>query len=161
MLRLLMLTALLAPAAGAAFSWHYNQHGGFGLYRPEGWALEETDRRVRITGPAKERSRSEITAGSDYQARVRSLPELEAYAKQEAAGLFVVPRENSGLAGYGFEGPDGRGAVFFLREPKNVIELRYVLRGSPAQVEEGREILSSLEIRTGGIEYPQPLRDGL
>ena len=54
-----------------------------------------------------------------------------------------------------------QGAVFFLREPKNVIELRYVLRGSPAQVEEGREILSSLEIRTGGIEYPQPLRDGL
>jgi hypothetical protein len=146
---LLALTALLLSHPALA-SWHYNEDGGFGIYQPEGWRVEHEGRSSRLTGPENDVAQSEIFLGSDWQTPVTSLEKLRAYVSAET-GEAPEATTVSGLEGFR-AGTPLRGSVYLLRAPENVIVVRYELRGSSDQVEEGRTMLSSIEIRTRGIE---------
>ena len=143
---------LLAALALATFA--YNDAGGFGLYQPEGWRVVNEGRSMRVTGPAGDTAVSEIFAGSDWPGRVPDRETLRALVMREAGGRAVSEIEISELPGFAFARGPNAGNWYLLREPGNVIVLRYDLRGSAAQVEEGREILDSFAIRTGGVAYP-------
>lgn len=152
---LAVLASALAFAvlpAVAAFSFHYNENGGFGFYQPEGWRARVNGRRSELKGPLTDFGQSEIAVGSDWVARVHSLEDLRAFAEDSAGGPLLGFRVG-GLEGFKVEG-NNRGAWFLLREDQNVIEVEFKLRGSAAQREEARLILDSIEIRTGGISYP-------
>lgn len=145
---------VLAPAAAAGFSFHYNENGGFGLYRPEGWGARDEGRSSRLTGPRQDFAQTEIFAGSDWVGRVHDGPGLLAYVREQSGGAPVEPIEVSGLAGYAFRKGADQGYWYLLRGDQNVIVLEYTLRGSSAQRREAAEVLGSFEIRTGGISYP-------
>jgi hypothetical protein len=146
--------ALWALPSLAGFSFHYNENGGFGFYQPEGWRVFVNGRSSRLSGPAKEESQSEIFAGSDWVGSVHSLADLKVYVEKEAEGIRLSELRVGELNGFSAATGANEGRWFLFRSDQNVIVLNFALRGSPAQVEEGRTILSSFEIRTGGISYP-------
>jgi len=151
---LLAALALAAPADPRAGSFHYNENGGFGFYQPEGWRVEIAGRSSRLTGPEREAERSEIFAGSDWIAKVHSLPNLRAFVAAAWPGAEIRSVQVGEVAGYEAKTGPGRGARYYFREDQNVVELFYALRGSAAQRAEGEEALGSFQIRTGGIAYP-------
>lgn len=144
-MKALLLALLVASPAHA--SWHYNEDGGFGIYQPEGWEVQHEGRSSRLTGPESDVAQSEIFLGSDWTSRVRSPEDLERYAREESGSRKVEPITVSDLPGYRYGTPE-HGGYFLLRLPENVIVVRYELRGSPSQIEEGSTMIGSIEVRT-------------
>lgn len=147
----ILLAILLSLPAFA--SWHYNEDAGFGIYEPEGWSVDHEGRSSRLTGPANDSAQSEIFLGSDWQSAVKTADDLQQFALSDSGASRATPITISGLAGYRV-GTAEEGAYYVLRIPENVIEITYDLRGSKAQKSEGKTMLSSIEIRTKGNEYP-------
>lgn len=147
-MKALFLLLLTIPAQA---SWHYNENGGFGIYQPEGWQSSILGRSSTLTGPETDRAQSEIFLGSDWVSKVENTSKLEAYVKKETGDASPRPIEISGLAGFQ-AGKGPKGAIYLLRIPGNVIVVRYELKGSKAQIDEGETMLSSIEVRTKGIE---------
>ncbi len=147
---LLLLLFCSAPLEALAGSWHYNDNAGFGIYVPEGWNARMDGRRSVITGPTNDWQQSSIEIGSDWRFQVKSLEDLRDELERETS---LSPRYSpvSGLEGFRV-GSEIEGAVRILRIPKNVIIIDFFLRGSTAQIEEGQLALTSIEIRTRGIE---------
>ncbi|RZA04334.1 MAG: hypothetical protein EOP11_15335 [Proteobacteria bacterium] len=150
----LSLGLLLAATSVAGLSFHYNDAGGFGFYRPEGWAARDEGRSTRLTGPATDSAQTEIFAASDWISSAQDLPALRGYVKYLAKGAPVGEKWVGELRGYSFTDARQVSHWFILREKKNVLILEYRLAGSEAQREEALAILSSFQIRTGGISYP-------
>lgn len=147
----LLLLLLLSLSAHA--SWYYNEDGGFGIYQPEGWTVTHNGRSSTLNGPAADRAQSRIFLGSDWQSRVVDLPSLEAHAKAVSGDPHPRPVTISGLQGFR-AGNARHGAIYLLRIRENVIVVNFDLKGSAAQIEEGRTMLGSIEVRTKGNEYP-------
>jgi hypothetical protein len=142
--------AILLPLSAHA-SWLYNENGGFGIYRPEGWTASIDGRSSQLRGPESDSDQSEIFLGSDWVSGVRTLSDLRKFAVKDSGTSKLFPYSNSGLLGYR-AGDSEHGALYVLRIPENVIEVKFQLRGSRAQIDEGETMVSSLEIRTKGIE---------
>jgi hypothetical protein len=147
----LFLLLLLSLAAHA--SWYYNEDGGFGIYQPEGWAVAHNGRSSTLTGPVSDRAQSWIFLGSDWQSRAVDLPALEAYVKAVSGDPHPRPITISELPGFR-AGTARKGSIYLLRVPTNVIEVKFDLKGSADQLDEGRTMLGSIEVRTKGNEYP-------
>lgn len=149
----LLLFGLTTNATGLRpLSWNFNHDAGFGFYQPEGWRAARNGRSSTLRGPETDSAQSEFFFASDWVSGVKTPEELRAYVQRET-GRPPAPRELSGLPGF-VVGDRLSAGLWALRAPGNVIILRYELRGSPAQISEGEEVLSSFEVRTGGIEYP-------
>lgn len=147
---------MLFTTAGFAgmlpLSWNFNHDGGFGFYQPEGWTSTRDGRSSRLFGPKKDFAQSQFFVASDWVGSVKTLEDLHSYVELESGGIPET-REMSGLPGFAVS-DELSGQIWVLRAPTNLILIHYDLRGSPEQIAEGREVLSSIEIRTSGIEYP-------
>ena len=155
-MKLLFLFALLfnysenTQATIHAFSWYFNQDGGFGIYQPEGWSVAHRDRSSTIVGPEMDSAQSEIFMGSDWNGHAQSLEDLKMILLEETGLSDFREVQVSGLSGFAVGTPEN-GAMYIFRVPENFIVVRYELRGSNDQIEEGKTMLSSIEIRTGGL----------
>ncbi|MGE3260693.1 MAG: hypothetical protein AB7K68_02830 [Bacteriovoracia bacterium] len=141
------LLFVLLAALSVQASWYYNEDGGFGIYRPEGWSVQHNGRSSVLHGPVTDKAQSEIFLGSDWVSRVDSVEALEKYVVGEAKDQHPRAVEISGLPGFR-AGTAAKGAIYLLRIKENVIVIQYRLRGSPDQIAEGKTMLSSVEIRT-------------
>jgi hypothetical protein len=151
------LTAAIATFAFSAVafagSWYFNQNGGFGIYQPDGWTLQEEGRSATLAGPSRDADQSSIFIGSDWNLKTNSLEDLRARLQKDNPVAVIEPVTVSDLEGFRV-GTETHGELHILREPTNIIVVEYDLKGSSDQISEGQEALSSIEIRTGGIEYP-------
>lgn len=150
---LLVLILSLAASMPALASWHYNDNGGFGIYEPTGWTDEVNGRSSQLTGPEHDSAQSSFFLGSDWQNSVQTLDDLKRFALEDSGATRATPITISGLSGFR-TGTAEHGNYYVLRIPTNVIEVTYELKGSAAQKAEGKTMLSSIEIRTKGNEYP-------
>ncbi len=134
-------------------SWYYNENGGFGIYHPDGWIIQENGRSAVLSGPEHDTAKSQVFLGSDWQSTVKTTQDLKAYLESHFAGHMLHAVTISNIEGFQF-GDSVDGDIYLLRIPENIIEIDFSLRGSEAQVSEGQTALSSIDIRTKGISYP-------
>lgn len=146
---------LLGACTGQARagSWYFNQNGGFGIYQPLGWTIEENGRSAVLKGPERDSAQSEIFLGSDWISAAKDVPSLKTYLERNYPGQTFAPTRVSELEGF-VSGSNDHQSEFIFRSPENIIEIDIDIRGSKAQKDEAREALSSIEIRTGGRSYP-------
>ncbi|MGZ3649856.1 MAG: hypothetical protein ACXVB9_01810 [Bdellovibrionota bacterium] len=147
---LFLLFGLIPALAG---SWHYNENGGFGIYQPEGWSVQDEGRSTRLTGPERDSAQSDFFLGSDWVSKVKIPEDLRGYVQEETGSRSVESITVSGLPGFR-AGTAEHGSYYLLRIPENVIVVQYDLRGSRDQIDEGLTMISSVEVRTR--PNPQP-----
>jgi hypothetical protein len=146
------ILAFLLPVYAHA-SWHYNENGGFGIYEPTGWTDSVNGRSSQLTGPEHDTAQSSFFLGSDWQSSVQTLDDLKKFALEDSGATTATPITISELHGFR-TGTALHGNYYVLRIATNVIEISYDIKGSKAQREEANTMLSSIEIRTKGNEYP-------
>ena len=143
----ILIVVLMLFSLNLLADWHYNQDGGFGFYQPDGWTLEQDNRISYLTGPSKDTKQSKFLIGSDWIASVQTLDELRAEVKSKYADLKITKVILSDLPGFQVVYKKYT-EIYLLRQPENVMLIRYLLQGSKQQREEGKVVLSSIEIST-------------
>lgn len=150
-LSLAIFTFSLAHGSPHAQSWFFNRDGGFGIYQPEGWTAKHSGRSSTLLGPSKDVAQSEIFLGSDWNGAAKDIESLKAVVAKETGELEMHEILVSGLRGLAV-GSEEDGSFYVLRIPENFIVVHFHLRGSIDQIDEGRTMLGSIEIRTRGID---------
>ncbi|HVK61051.1 MAG TPA: hypothetical protein VM432_05855 [Bdellovibrionales bacterium] len=145
--------SILLGLSAMADSWYFNFDGGFGIYQPLGWTVQENGRSARLIGPENDFEQTEIFIGSDWDGKIKTLEALKRKLTRENPGAEVQDVSVSDLHGYRV-GNSQKGSMHLLRVEENVIVVEYEIKGSTRQKKEGETALSSIEIKTGGIEYP-------
>jgi hypothetical protein len=146
---LFLLSMLFAHPAHA--SWHYNENSGIGIYQPEGWSVKVEGRSAILTGPSEDKAQSQIFLGSDWVSKVDSVTALKEYVQKETGDKSPRPIQISELPGFQ-TGSANNGSIHLLRINQNVIVIQYQLKGSTDQIDEGKTMLGSIEVRTKGNE---------
>lgn len=131
----------------AQASWAYNENGGFGIYQPEGWESRIEGRSMTLEGPATDSDQSSIFLGSDWSSKAKDLEQLKALVTEETGEKNPESVTVSGLPGFR-AGNSESGSLYVLRIPENFLVVSYELRGSLSQIEEGKVMLGSIEVRT-------------
>lgn len=149
---LAVLSSVVTTAhASTPRSWSYNDDAGFGIYQPEGWRIVRNGRSSKLLGPLSDSAQTEIFIGSDWRSKIRSLEDLRQFAMKEYNDPKPRAIQIAGLDGFEV-GMRNNGARLVLRQPENFIVVTYHLKGSSEQIAEAELALTSIDIRTKGIE---------
>ncbi|MGZ3690224.1 MAG: hypothetical protein ACXVAX_01900 [Pseudobdellovibrio sp.] len=128
-------------------SWYHNQDGGFGFYQPEAWQIEQDYRLSRMRGPAGDVKQSDFIMGSDWIENLHVIADLKAEVQSKYPNLKLEETEVSGIKGFRVIVKKYT-EIYLLRADQNVILIRYLIQGSSSQIDEGHEVISSIEIQT-------------
>ena len=127
--------------------WHYNQDGGFGFYQPDGWTVQQDNRISYLTGPVKDSKQSKFLIGSDWISNIHTIDDLRTEVKSKYPNLNMTAVTVSEISGFKVVYKKYT-EIYLLRQPENVMLIRYLMQGSKQQQDEGKEVISSIEIST-------------
>ena len=146
-MKLLFVIILSFYSVSSFASWYHNQDGGFGFYQPESWQVEQDYRLSRMRGPAGDSQQSDFIMGSDWIENLHNVEDLKSEVQGKYPNSKLLPTEISGVKGFQVSVKKYT-EIYLLRSDQNVILIRYLLQGSPTQIDEGHQVISSIEIQT-------------